>query len=129
MKKTITIAAAALLGTLAFANAAENKGTSPKSPGHEMQKSTTHKSTSTEKKGTVAMSRGSSKSTAMHRTQNRNPMNAYARAGMPPASPPPLLAGQVSSKNHEMYMKSLKESGYDPKNDYTKAGTMNDRLP
>ena len=124
MKKTITIAAAALVGTLAFANAAENKGASPKSPGHEMQKSTTHKSTSTEKKGTVA-SRGSSKSTAMHRTQNRNAMNAYARMGAPPA--PPLLAGQTSGKNHEMYMKSLKESGYDPKNDYTKAGTMSDK--
>ena len=124
MKKTITIAAAALLGTVAFANA---KGTSTMTPGHEMQKSTTHKSTSTEKKGTVGVSRGSSKSTAMQRTRNRNPMNAYARAGMPP--PPPLLAGQVSSKNHEMHMKSLKESGYDPKNDYTKAGTMNDRLP
>jgi hypothetical protein len=124
MRKTITIAAAALLGTVAFANAAENKGAPPKSPGHQMQKSTTHKTTSTEKKGTVA-SRGSSKSTAIQRTQNRNPMNAYARVGAPPA----LLTGQMSSKNHKAYMKSLSESGYDPKKDYTKAGTMNDRLP
>ena len=62
MKKIFAIAAAALLGTLALANAAENKGASTMSPGHEMQKSTTHKSTSTEKKGTVGMSRGSSKS-------------------------------------------------------------------
>jgi hypothetical protein len=129
MKKTITIAAAALLGTVAFANAAQNKGASTTSPGHQMQKSTTHKSTSTEKKGTVALSRGSNKSTAIHRTQNRNPLNAYARVGKPPAPPPPLLAGQMSSKNHEMYMKSLRESGYDPKNDYTKVGTMNDKLP
>jgi len=30
----------------------------------------------------------------------------------------------VSSKNHEMYMKNLRDSGYDPKNDFTKAGTM-----
>jgi hypothetical protein len=33
----------------------------------------------------------------------------------------------VSSKNHEMYMKNLRDSGYDPKNDFTKAGTMRDR--
>jgi hypothetical protein len=129
MKKTISIAAAVLLGTVAFANAAQNKGASTKPPGHEMQRSTIHKSTSTEKKGTIGMSRGSSKSTAMQRTRNRNAMNAYARAGAPPASPPPLLAGQMSSKNHEMYMKSLHESGYDPKKDYTKAGTMSDKLP
>jgi uncharacterized protein YdeI (BOF family) len=66
MKKTIAIAAAALIGTLAFANAATNKGASTMSPGHKMHKSMTHKSTSAEKKGTekgtVGMSRGSSKS-------------------------------------------------------------------
>jgi hypothetical protein len=38
-------------------------------------------------------------------------------------APPTVMPG-VSSKNHEMYMKNLRDSGYDPKNDFTKAGTM-----
>ena len=54
---------------------------------------------------------------------NPNPharsMNAYAAVGAPPAAMP-----GASSKGREMYMKNLHDSGYDPKNDLTKSGTM-----
>src|SRR5215469_8359848 len=52
---------------------------------------------------------------AIHPNAYGHPMNAYAAMGAP--------AG-VSSKDYEMYMKNLHDSGYDPKNDYTAAGTV-----
>ncbi len=70
MKKSIVVAAAVLFGTSAVAFAAENKGASKLSPGHEMQKSTTGSTKGASEfspgdrmrdKGTVGMSRGSSK--------------------------------------------------------------------
>jgi hypothetical protein len=70
MRKTIVIATAVLFGTSAVALAAENKGASKLSPGHEMQKSTTKTTKGasefspgdrTRDKGTVGMSRGSTK--------------------------------------------------------------------
>lgn len=30
----------------------------------------------------------------------------------------------MTGKNQEMYMKNLHDSGYNPKDDFTKAGTM-----
>lgn len=42
---------------------------------------------------------------------------AYAATGYPGY-------GGVSSKDYDMYMQNLHESGYDPKNDYTAVGTM-----
>ena len=54
---------------------------------------------------------------------NPNPharsMNAYAAVGAPPAAMP-----GASSKDRDMHMKNLHDSGYDPKNDLTKSGTM-----
>ena len=54
---------------------------------------------------------------------NPNPharsMNAYAAMGAPPAAMP-----GASSKDRDMHMKNLHDSGYDPKNDLTKSGTM-----
>ncbi len=47
------------------------------------------------------------------------PANAYAAMGAPPAAVP-----GVSTKDYDMYMKNLRDSGYDPKNDFTKTGTM-----
>ncbi len=46
------------------------------------------------------------------------PRNAYASMGAPPAA----MGGM--SKNQEMYMKNLHDSGYNPKNDFTPSGTM-----
>jgi hypothetical protein len=48
--------------------------------------------------------------------------NSYAY--YPPANSYGMAPGGVSSKDHEMYMKNLHDSGYDPKKDFTKAGTM-----
>jgi hypothetical protein len=50
---------------------------------------------------------------------NARPMNAQAAVGAPPAAMP-----GVSSKDREMRMKNLHESGYDPKNDFTASKTM-----
>ena len=36
----------------------------------------------------------------------------------PRGAPPAVIPGGVSSKDHEMYMKNLHDSGYDPKNDF-----------
>jgi hypothetical protein len=55
---------------------------------------------------------------AMNPTPKTRPMNAYAATG----APAPMQAG--SSKDHEMYMKNIHDSGYDPKNDLTQSGTM-----
>jgi hypothetical protein len=46
-------------------------------------------------------------------------LNANAAMGTPLAAKP-----GVSSKDHDAYMKNLHDSGYDPKNDFTKTGTM-----
>jgi hypothetical protein len=79
----------------------------------------------------------SAASAATHRTQERHAMkphasaaamkpnassramNANAFAGAPPAAMPGM-----SSKDHNAYMKNLHDSGYDPKNDFTKSGTL-----
>ena len=60
---------------------------------------------------------------AQHRTHHRQAMNAYARMGAPPPSPV-VSPGSAGSSNQEMHMRSLRESGYDPKNDFTKSGTV-----
>ena len=79
----------------------------------------------------------SAASAMTHRTHHRGAMNpnaaaatmkpnsytgsrhAYAAAGAPPAA----MSG-MSSKNQGMYVKNLHDSGYNPKNDFTKDGTM-----
>jgi hypothetical protein len=55
----------------------------------------------------------------MHPNRYAGPRNAYAAMGAPPAAMP-----GVSSKNHEMRMKNLRASGYNPKNDFDKAGNV-----
>lgn len=49
------------------------------------------------------------------------PANPY---GYYPANSYAMAPGGVSSQDHDMYVKNLRDSGYDPKNDFTKAGTM-----
>ncbi len=56
---------------------------------------------------------------AMAPKPNSRPMGAYAAMGAPPEAMP-----GVSSKDYDAYMKNLHDSGYDPKNDFTKSGTM-----
>jgi hypothetical protein len=45
--------------------------------------------------------------------------NAYAAMRTPLA-----VAPGVSSKNHDMYIKNLRESGYDPKQDFDAGGNV-----
>lgn len=56
---------------------------------------------------------------AMNPKPYARPMNAYAAMGAPPAAMP-----GVSSKDHGMHMKNLRDSGYDPKNDFNAAGNV-----
>ena len=56
---------------------------------------------------------------AMNPTPNARSMNANAAMGAPATAMP---AG--NSKDHDAHMKNLHDSGYDPKNDFTKTGTM-----
>jgi hypothetical protein len=56
---------------------------------------------------------------AIKATPTARSLNANASIGTPA---PAMPAG--SAKDHEMYKKNLHDSGYDPKNDFTKSGTM-----
>ena len=47
-----------------------------------------------------------------------HPMGAYARMAPPPGPVGPGWMGGVSQNNYEMYIKNLRDSGYDPRNDY-----------
>jgi hypothetical protein len=61
----------------------------------------------------------SASAAAVNPNPHARPMNAYAAIGAPPAAMP-----GASSKDHGTYMKNVRDSGYDPKNDLTKSGTM-----
>ena len=54
-----------------------------------------------------------------HHFHHRQAMNAYGSV----AAPPFVGMGGVSSNDHTMYLRNLHDSGYDPKNDFTKSGT------
>ena len=56
---------------------------------------------------------------AMKPNTSTRAMNANAFAGAPPA----VMPG-VSSKDREMHMKNLRDSGYDRKNDFTQSRTV-----
>ncbi len=60
--------------------------------------------------------------TAVKPNPSARTTNAYAAMGAPSAVPP-----GASSKNHELYMKNLRDSGYDPKKDFTAAGTIREK--
>ena len=47
-------------------------------------------------------------------------MNAYAAV---PAAPAAWVGG-VSSSDHNMYIKNLRDSGYNPKNDFDSSGNV-----
>jgi hypothetical protein len=59
---------------------------------------------------------------AAHHHHHRHHQATTVGQGAGPVAPP---AGAMSS-GQSQYMKSLQESGYDPKNDYTSGGTMRD---
>ena len=55
-----------------------------------------------------------------HHFHHRQAMNAYGSV----AAPPFVGMGGVSSNDHTMYLRNLHDSGYDPKNDFTKSGIL-----
>jgi hypothetical protein len=65
---------------------------------------------------------------AHHRTHHHHAMNASPAVGAPPpmmgAPSPVMWPGGVNSKDHADYVKNLRESGYNPKNDFNTTGTI-----
>src|SRR5215472_686822 len=70
-------------------------------------------------KATAATKNRKATAVALSPKQQGRAMNAYAAMGAPALGMLP-----TSSKDHDMYMKNLHDSGYDPKGDFTKAGTL-----
>jgi len=54
---------------------------------------------------------------AKHR---RNGLHAVAATTVMSVS----TVGSITAENHQMYLRNLRASGYNPKNDYTSVGTM-----
>src|SRR6266851_4702825 len=64
---------------------------------------------------------------AAHHRHHHQAMNASPVVGAPPligAPSPVIWPGAVSSSNRADYVKNLRESGYNPKNDYNTNGTI-----
>jgi hypothetical protein len=56
----------------------------------------------------------------------------YARPVSQPAQPPSMamgMMGPTTSADYQQYLKNLRDSGYDPKNDYQSNGVIRDHLP
>ena len=61
---------------------------------------------------------------AQHRTHHRQAMNANAFAAAPaPASPVGWMGG-VSSSDRDLYIRNLRDSGFNPKNNFNSNGTI-----
>jgi hypothetical protein len=58
---------------------------------------------------------------AAHHRHHHQAMNASPVVGAPP---PVIWQGAVSSSDHADYVKNLRESGYNPKNDFNANGTV-----
>jgi hypothetical protein len=64
---------------------------------------------------------------AAHHRHHHQAMNASPVVGAPPligAPSPVIWPGAVSSSDHADYVKNLRESGYNPKNDFNANGTV-----
>jgi hypothetical protein len=57
-------------------------------------------------------------------THRRHPMNASASVAPPPAPAPVMWMGGASSGDRDMYIKNLRESGYDTKRNYNSFGNL-----
>jgi hypothetical protein len=54
----------------------------------------------------------------------------HARQMSQPAQPPSMgTMGPITGENYQQYQKALRESGYNPKNDYQSNGAIRDHLP
>ena len=61
---------------------------------------------------------------AAHHRHHHQAMNASPVVGAPPPPSPVIWPGAVSSSDHADYAKNLRESGYNPKNDFNTNGTI-----
>jgi hypothetical protein len=69
----------------------------------------------------------SAASAAHHRTHHHHATNQPAVAGATPlvgAPPAAVWMGGVSKEDREMYARNLRESGYNPKNNFNANGTL-----
>ena len=57
---------------------------------------------------------------AAHRTHHRHAMNAFASVRASPV----VWTGGVSSSDHAMYIRNLRDSGYNPKNNFNASGNL-----
>jgi hypothetical protein len=64
--------------------------------------------------GLAILTLSTSAALAAQRTHHRNVMNANASVGATPV----VWPGGVSSSDHALYLRNLRDSGYNPKNDY-----------
>jgi hypothetical protein len=74
----------------------------------------------------LALSTSVALAAAQHRTHHRHAMNARAAMGAPPpvGAPSPVVLGGVSSSDREMYSRNLRDSGYNPKDNFNANGTL-----
>jgi hypothetical protein len=77
--------------------------------------------------GIMTMTRGKGRYALKHHPHQHEAMNASPVVGAPPpigAPSPVIWPGAVSSSDHADYVKNLRESGYNPKNDFNANGTV-----
>jgi hypothetical protein len=70
--------------------------------------------------GLAILTLSTSAALAAQRTHHRHAMNAFARVGAPPV----VSMGGVSSSDHVMYMRNLRDSRYNPKNNFDGSGRL-----
>ena len=68
--------------------------------------------------GLAILTLSTSATLAAQRTHHRHAMNAYAAVGVAPIVP------GVSSSDYALYIRNLRDSGYNPKNDFNANGTI-----
>jgi hypothetical protein len=72
--------------------------------------------------GLAILTLSTSAALAAQRTHHRHAMNAYAAV---PATPAPATwTGGVSSSDHAMYIRNLRDSGYNTKNNFNASGNL-----
>ena len=72
--------------------------------------------------GLAVLTLSTSAALAAHRIHHQRAMNAYG-AMQAPAPAGPWMGG-ASSSDHDMYLRNLRDSGYNPKNNFNANGTV-----
>jgi hypothetical protein len=72
--------------------------------------------------GLAILTLSTSAALAAQRTHHRHAMNAYA--AVPATSAPAMWTGGVSSSDRALYIKNLRDSGYNPKKNFNASGNV-----